>query len=424
MLTRLIFCSIILKIYGLAPHPSHFRLVPLNFYTPDNRNDKYFDDNNYYGIRIGWVGSKPPVNSITIDNANNCISLQWANSGLFNPHKPDWDNKIWEYSFIDTKILSGINTITVGQWKYTINVPKYGEGADGMIIIGDPNIGPISRYSLGNADYVIKNTLLNLENQVPLVVWLGDIFYHDSPDSIITEIPKLININNGAVSGFNTYLHVGTQGNHDYSSNTACHNCIWNINKYNMLCVEDSRVSGSWVNYIMLSDGLKSFHDGLSEIYHRGCRVPFEYTLQVKVIGRTCLLLIDNAWHYDEVHINWNELFNKVKSYVDTLIVAGHWDMKHAGSKSSVNDWVTFLKRYFSKNIFGVQGHTHINKISNIQDNVIVTAGGNGFRGSGCDCSHTCIGCHCCCPTLYNNGKFIIGGWNNNELCAAKTINQ
>jgi hypothetical protein len=403
------------KIYGLNIHPSHFRIIPLNFYTTDNRNDIFFEDLNYYGVRIGWIGSHPPDNNIIVNNDINCINLKWEKSGMFNPHKNKWDNLQWEYSFIDTKLYTGYNKINIGQYTYNVNIPKVGFGNDATLIIGDPNIAQISSYALGNADIVIKNTLLNLENKASFVIWLGDIFYHDGPESITTELPKLINNNNNVISGFTSYLHVGIQGNHDYSSNTACHNCNWNINKNGLLCVNNNEVSGSWVNYLMISDGLKSFDNELSNIYHRGCRVPYEYTLQIKVIGKTGFIIIDNTWHYNEININWNAVSSKLNQYTDTILILGHWDMIHSGSKASITEWVNFLKQFFNnKRIYGVQGHTHINKIS---DN-IVTVGGNGFRGSGCDCSHTCMGCHCCCPTLYNNSNFILGGWDIMQLCS------
>ena len=49
ILFSLLICNLI-EVFAINPHPSHFKIIPLNFYTPDNRNDKYFKDSNFYGI--------------------------------------------------------------------------------------------------------------------------------------------------------------------------------------------------------------------------------------------------------------------------------------------------------------------------------------------------------------------------------------
>lgn len=430
----ILFFNLINIILSLPAHPSHFRIIPLNFYTPDNRNDKYFDNINYYGIRIAWIASNPPSDHITITDKDKSSYLKWDKQGSFNPHKDQWGSNLWSYNFIDSKLLVGKNTINIGPWTYNVNIPKYGikdNIDDSALIIGDANISPSSRFSLGSADSIIKNSLLNLENKISLVIWLGDVFYHDTPNSILTEFPKLTVESNGIIKGAPSYLTVGIQGNHDYSSNTACHNCNWNINKNGLTCSNNNQASGSWLNYFFVIDGLKSFNNGLSDIYHRSCRVPFEYTLQIKVLGRTGYIIIDNVWAVHEVNINWSDISNKINNYIDTLLILGHWDYTNSGSKSGVSEWVSYLYKYFdNKKIYGVQGHTHINTIRTINKyehnygkNInyqIITAGGNGFRGSGCDCRGNCYNCHCCCPTLYNNGNWVIGGWNHGEFCSLR----
>lgn len=435
MLKKILFSGLLFKlVLSLEQHASHFRIIPLNFYTLDNRNDKYFSDPNYYGVRIGWIASNPPSENIIINDNEKSTHLNWKIKGSFNPHKYQWGNNLWNYAFIDTKLLVGKNTINIGPWTYHINIPRYGSRTnydDTTLIIGDANIAPSSRYALGNADIVIKNSLLKLQDKVSLVVWLGDVFYHDTPNSITTEFPKLTNINNNNIYGVPNFLHIGIQGNHDYSSNTACHGCVWNINRDGLTCSNNNQVSGSWLQYFFITDGLKSFNNGLSEIYHKGCRVPYEYSLQIKVLGRTGYIILDNAWKPEEVNIDWSSVSNKLNSHIDNLLVLGHWDYINSGAKSGVSDWISYIYKYFSnKKIQGVQGHTHINNkriINKFEHHYgkninyeLITAGGNGFRGSGCDCRGNCYNCHCCCPTLYNFSNWIIGGWNNGEFCSLR----
>jgi hypothetical protein len=420
---KLLLLGILLKtIQSINVHPSHFRIVPLSFYTPNNRNEQYFKDDNYYGVRIAWIASKPPSDSIVINDSKQCITLSWKVRGGFNPHKNDWGNGLWDYAFVDTALHIEHNLIKIGEWSYNIKVPRFGKKEnddDTTLFIGDANIGSSSRFALGGADAVIKSSLLKQQNKTTMVVWLGDVFYHDKPNSITSEWPRLTDVSNNIINGVPTFLHIGLIGNHDYSSNTACHNCNWNIRRNGLSCINDNKVSGSWVQYFFTSDGIKSFHDGLSENYHRGCRVPYEYTIQNFVLGRTGYITVDNAWHPNDVNINWSDLSNKLNNYVDNIIVIGHWDYSNSGGKSGVSDWIHKIEQYFrNKKITGVQGHTHINSIRNGNGNFkLITAGGNGFRGSGCDCKGNCYNCHCCCPTLYKNNNWIIGGWNKGEFC-------
>lgn len=416
----------------LSSDPSHFRLLPLNFYTPDNRNDKYFSNSNYYGVRIAWIASKPPSDTISISNNNDCIKLNWETKGLFNVHKNHWGTKLWDYAFIDTALPVGYHTITIDKWIYNVYIPRFGSRVnndDTTFIIGDPNIGASSRWALGKADTVIKSKFLEYNNKSTLVVWLGDIFYHDTPNIITEEWPKLTEIqHNNVIKGVTNFLHIGIIGNHDYSSSTACHSCKWINNKNGLSCTNNNEVSAIWIPYFFATDAIKSFHNKLDQIYHRSCRVPYEYTLQVNVLGRTGYISIDNAWHPHEMNINWIELSNKINNYIDTILIMGHWDYINSGAYSGISDWISFLYKFFaSKKIYGVQGHTHINTIQTINkydhhnnNNInyqLITAGGNGFRGSGCDCKGNCFNCHCCCPTLYKNNNWIIGGWNNNNFC-------
>lgn len=419
---------------NLATDPSHFRIVPLNFYTPDNRNDQYFKDSNYYGVRLAWIASEPPSNDISINNDLGYNKLNWHTKGKFNVHKNQWGNNLWDYSFIDTSLYVGKNLITIDKWTYTINIPHFGiktSNDDTTLFIGDVNIAKAGQFALGEADKVIKNIVLEYQNISPLIVWVGDIFYHDTSNIITEEWPKLINNNNNNINGITNYLHIGILGNHDYISHTACHDCNWHINRNGLSCANSNEPSGSWVQYFFATDALKSFHNDLSSVYHRGCRVPYEYSFQIIVLGRTGYITIDNTWAPNEVNINWNDVKNKLNNYIDTIFIIGHWDMIHAGSKSGVTDWILYLYKYFdNKQIHGIQGHTHINKYEHInryshryQKNIdykLITTGGNGFKGSGCNCKNNCFYCHCCCPTLYKNNTWVIGGWDNNNLCFGK----
>lgn len=422
---KLLLFNLIYTIKAINPEPSHFRIIPLNFYTFDNRNDQYFRNQDYYGVRIGWIASIPPSNTIIINDNNHCFNLNWQTKGLFNPHKNQWGNNLWDYSFSDIGLYIGTNIITIGPWSYNVKIPRYGQRItedDTTLFIGDPNIGPSSQYSLGNADDVIKSIIMKQQNKTSLIIWLGDIFYHDNADSIFKEWPKLTIINKNNILGVPTYLHIGILGNHDYSSDTGCDNCHWNIRKDNLLCVNNNKISGSWLQYFFMTDSFKSFHQGLSDIYHRGCRVPYEYSIQIIVIGRTAYITIDNTWHPNEVNIDWNSVNNKINNHVDTIIIIGHWDYINLGAKSSVSDWITYLYKFFKKEIIGVQGHTHVNNIKTVVKNnnlkyKLITVGGNGFRGAGCNCNGNCYNCHCCCPTLYKNNNWIIGGWNKDQLC-------
>ena len=401
--------------------PSHFRITPLSFYTPDNRNDKYFTDNKY-GVRLSWIGSPPPSENIII---NNNINLKWEKKGLFNVHKNKWGDKLWDYSFVDTSLSSGQQKIMINNLIYNVNIPYFGKKVvedDTTIFIGDPNIDPPSRWSLGNADKVIKSKIYEYQNKARLIVWAGDIFYHDDPAIINSKWPQLTSINNNIVSGVPTFLHVSLLGNHDYSSTTACNNCHWTINKNGLSCSNNNEASAIWVQYFFATDGLKSFDNQLSNIYHRGCRVPYEYTTQIFVFGRTGYIIIDNTWKPEELNVKWNDINNKLNNHVDTILIIGHWDYTNDGGSSVVKNWISYLSKYFNnKKIIGVQGHTHTNIISYHNYNNInyqlVTVGGNGFKGSGCDCRDNCFNCHCCCPTLYQNNNWIIGGWNNNQFC-------
>ena len=185
-----------------------------------------------------------------------------------------------------------------------------------------------------------------------------------------------------------------------------------------MMCSNDMDASSSWIPYFFFTDGMKSFHDGLSDKYHRSCRVPYEYTTQVHVLGRNGYISVDNVWRPEEVHLNWQDIANSLNNHVDKILIIGHWDCYNDGGKSIIKDWIKYLSPYFkSKEIIGIQGHTHINKIENYNNIKLITAGGNGFRGSGCNCNGGCNGCHCCCPTLYKNNKWIIGGWSDDKLC-------
>jgi hypothetical protein len=408
--------------HGLSQDPSHFKIIPLNFFTIDSRNDIFFNDSNYYGVRIAWIASDPPSNNIVINNSKECIIKQWNNTGYFNPHKNKWSSQSWKYSFADLRLFSGQTNITIGTWTYMVNIPKFGvhNYDDTTILIGDPNLGDASRYALGSADIVIKTVLKRSMLKANLVLWLGDIFYHDNENSITREFPKLTEVHNNVVIGIPSYLQVGIQGNHDYSSNTGCHECNWYIKKDNLSCTSNLDVSASWVNYLFVSDGIKSFHDGLSENYHRGCKVPYEYTLQIKVLARTGYIIIDNTWNYNDIKINWSDVYNKLNNHIDTLLVCGHWDLYGYGATSVVRDWIKYLSGYFpNKKIFGIQGHTHENSYHiTSNNNKLITIGGNGFKGSGCDCTHGCFGCHCCCPSLFANDSFILGGWDSDKLCS------
>ena len=227
------------NVIAFNPDPSHFRIIPLSFYTPDNRNDQYFKNPNYYGVRIAWIASKPPSETIIINNNDACIHLNWQVKGLFNAHKNNWDNILWDYSFVDTALLVGKHSLVIDKWTYNINIPRFGSKLlddDTTFFIGDANIGGSTRWALGDADTVIKSKLLAYENISSLIVWLGDIFYHDSPNIITKEWPKLTSVNNGIVKGVPNYLHLSVLGNHDYTSSTACHSCKWYIKRDGLSC--------------------------------------------------------------------------------------------------------------------------------------------------------------------------------------------
>jgi len=435
ILFSLLICNLI-EVFAINPHPSHFKIIPLNFYTPDNRNDKYFKDSNFYGVRLGWIASYPPSESIIINSSSSCLNIRWQNTGIFNIHKNEWGTELWKYAFSDLALPIGKTIIQIRDWIYQINIPSFGRNNgndDTTLFVGDPNIGPKSKWALGSADIVIKSKLLEYTDQVSMVVWLGDIFYHDNPAIITKEWPSLTENRNGHILGVPNYYRIAIPGNHDYSSNTACHSCKWYIQRDNMLCTNNNDVSAAWIPYVFLSDGLKSFNNELSNIYHRGCRVPYEFTFQVKVLGRTGYLTIDNTWAPSEVKIDWTTLSDKLNNYIDTIILIGHWDYINSGAKSGVSDWISYLYKYFqNKKIIGVQGHTHVNNIQHVNKydhnnhrNInyqLITAGGNGFRGSGCNCKDTCYNCDCCCPSLYKNNNWIIGGWKDNQLCGKKML--
>lgn len=436
MIIKYIYSLILFRILkfskSLDPNPSHFRIVPLSFYTPDKRNDKYFDyENKKYGIRVAWVGSIPPSNIINISNDNSFYIYSWNIQNKFNIHKNEWGRNLWDYSFIDLSLTSGKYKVSIKPWTYSIRIPRFGSNefnSDANIFIGDPNIASKSQWALGEADKVIKSILFKNSDSISSVFWVGDIFYHDSADIINYEWNKLLTNNNNHISGVTNYLHVALNGNHDYSSVSACHNCIWNIKKDNLDCTSNDQISGIWLQYFFVTDALQSFHQRLSEKYHRSCRVPYEYTFQVLIFGRNGYFIIDNTWSPKQVNINWYDIKERLRLYIDNIFVVGHWDSIHAGSTSSVKDWIHYIHKYFyEKTIIGIQGHTHINNIQDINyfntfsnkylSYKLLTVGGNGFKGSGCNCKNSCINCHCCCPTVYSNNKWYIGGWDNDKAC-------
>jgi predicted MPP superfamily phosphohydrolase len=68
----------------------------------------------------------PSIQAVINDNKQ-CITLTWKIKNKFNPHKNDWGNDLWEYSFVDTALHIEHNSIKIGDWTYNIKIPRFGK---------------------------------------------------------------------------------------------------------------------------------------------------------------------------------------------------------------------------------------------------------------------------------------------------------
>lgn len=420
---------------GPPPSPKadrgHFRAVPLSYYTPDGRNDKYFTTNSY-GIRVAWIGSMPPAENFTVAGQ----TYQWNKKGTIDCKKGNgWPTDL-PFAFTDLSVPFGQQTVTVtgsssdDDYKYNLIVPSVGVSDTDMLFIGDVQTQEGGWGLSGAADVLVE--VLGNSKSTSLIVFPGDIFYNNSP--YIKDVAWSATPPQGLARGtrpITDFLVVAVPGNHDYDA-LGCGPCNFSQPRGSLKCTASpSTANAMWVPVFFATDAMKSFNDGLSEAGQPACAVPIEYTLQIYVIGTTCLVLADNVWKPEDsdaaVGGDWSKVASRLPSSVTTVIVSTHWDGRGAGAISDTLDWTNYLKGKFpGKKVFGDANHTHTNTVLS-GDPGIVKSGGNGFRGAGCGCQGTCQGCDCCCPSMWTkDGQWIPGGWRQGQLCAtaAKNTNQ
>lgn len=401
---------------------SNFRIVPLSFYTPDGRNDQYFTDSSY-GVRVAWIGrTSPPGETFTVGGR----TYSWAQRGTVDTKKGnDWPSAL-SYVFTDIGAPPGPQTIVVGtDSKYTYNVliPSAVHSADSDILfIGDVQTQGGNFGLTGVSDVIVD--VLSKAKDTSLVVFPGDIFYHNTAYIMDTAWSSS---SEGLMRGsrpITDFLVVAVPGNHDYDA-LGCGECNFRQQqKGSLLCTTAlSRANALWVPIFFVTDAMKSFNDGLADVGESSCAVPIQYTLQIYVIGSTCLILVDNVWHPSEsdqaVGGDWTKVANRLPPSVTTILVSSHWDGVAMGAVSDTLEWGEYLKSKFpGRRVICNTNHTHTNTVLS-GDPGVAKSGGNGFHGAGCSCTGACRGCACCCPSMWTKDQqWIQGGWSSGQLCS------
>ena len=372
------------------PGSACFRIVPLNFIT--NRN--YFTPGSY-GVRIGWLDSNQAP-ELAIDDKK----VAWAKSGVIDPKK---NSAPVNYSYLNVSLTVGPHKITVGSVNtYNVLIPTWGKDASGssdLLFFGDININEDGVYGTTGAQRVMK-AVVSRATDIPVAVFPGDIFYRDDWGGYVNMWTILNSTDNKKIT---EYLVVGVPGNHDYAINGS------------------GVGSAIWVPIFFMSDGMIPFDQGLDS-YQIGSKVPLLNTLQVFVIGSTCLILADNE--YSDVDIanavRTYDVNAKIKDLVDTVLISTHWNTGGMGAVSVTGQVVNTLAPLFpSLRVRGNTNHWHCNQVDGSNPNVMAT-GANGFHS---DCGSAGRNNSCaaqgagCCPTKYSKGQFLATGYNPGQVC-------
>ena len=307
------------------------------------------------------------------------------------------------YSCVDVSLpFGGPTSVTIGTFTFdNIVIPSWGQAAGGdMLFFGDVNV---HGDSVGDHTFALPGTapvlagVIARSADVPIAVFPGDIFYNASWNDFVRDWGFL---NNTGGKRITEYVVIGVMGNHDYSV----------AGDYNQGCAQ-------WCPAFFLSDGKKAFHDpGLNTF--SGQLVPLDYSLQIFVVGKTCLITFDNYHRVPDVQASydWNAVYNKVKPYVDTVLFCSH----HTGNAiTTTADVMNGLRQYFPNlRIRGNVNHQHNNNI--VSGDVWMT-GGNGYNDSH-DPKKTCkaLGVDCC-PTRWRSidagSTFEETGYGANQPC-------
>ena len=367
-----------------------FRIVPLNFIT----NRSYFTPGSY-GVRIGWLdNNKAP--DLAIDDTK----VAWMKSDVIDPKK---NGAPVNYSYLNTSLTFGPHKITVGGVNtYNVLVPTWGKSATGssdLLFFGDIDINEDGQYGTVDAQRVMK-AVVSRATDIPVAVFPGDIFYRNDWGGYVNMWSVLNSTDEKKITEF---LVVGVAGNHDHD-------------------ISGSGVgSAIWVPIFFMSDGMVPFDQGLGD-YQIGTKVPLLNTLQVFVIGSTCLILADNEYSAVDLAaaVQSYDVNAKIKDLVDTVLISTHWNVGGMGAISVTSEVVNALAPQFpGLRVRGNSNHWHCNKVDPLNPNVMAT-GANGFHsdcgsyGKNNSCAAQGAGC---CPTKYSNGKFLATGYGPGQVC-------
>lgn len=400
-----------------------FRAVPLNFIE---HNAKFDAAKRLYGLRLGWVDRAPaPAPQVTYQSLDaagkprgQATTVPWDRTGAVDLKTKGGSA---QYSCVDVSVPFGPLTVTVGPYTYDkIIVPAFGsvEGGD-MLFFGDINTHEDHTWALMGAVAVMQGAVQS-QKTPSVAVFPGDIFYNDSWDQTVTQWSALDVRKAPADRGIADYLVVGVLGNHDYQGNTG------NPND------GDAR----WVPAFFLSDGKLPFYDPSLNSF-AGHYVPLEFSLQIFLVGRTCLVLADN-YHTPEAleaAYDWAGVAAKVKSAgADTVLFCSHHDALQAApplappvGPAAIDAIMLALQKYFlapgvNLRVRGNANHIHRNGSTNRPDppwDSIWLTGGNGYSTGAASCKDAGRDC---CPSLWRAqdaaSTFLVTGYAPGQVCA------
>jgi hypothetical protein len=377
--------------------------VPLSYYTPDGRNDALFGPGTY-GVRIAWLGSTPPASNFTIGGK----SYSWSQQGTYDAQK--MFPRDFRYSYTNVAMPTGQQTVVVGSFQYHLLIPHAGTKTDtDVMFVGDINLNDGGSGMTG-AQAAYTKILSKTTDAVSLMLFPGDVFYHD--DDFIAQMwagPL-----SDASRPITNYLVAAVPGNHDYEVN-GCggDDCKWTREG---ACGAIPVANAMWLALFFATDAMKSF-EGLQHDGKPGCKVPMEYSLQIYVVGRTCIVMGDNVWLASaaEGALDWSSVNARIAPVVDTVIICTHWNGINLGAASTTMDWTNALAKHFpGKRVFADTNHTHQNSVTSKTPASLGQAmsGGNGFGGG------PCLGNAACCPSIWRKDQtWVVGGYGAGEVC-------
>lgn len=406
---------------GQAPGAprTDFRAAPLSFYTPDGRNDALFQGGKY-GVRFAWIWSTPPAEGVELPTG----LVKWQSSGTFDPKKNGhWPNNV-AWSLVDVGVPPGPLRVKVGPYCYDLVIPSVGgPSKTDVLFIGDLNMHEDGNWGRPDVTSVMRKVVGNAAD-TSIIAFVGDILYDNTPFIRDKAWPALSTPDSGRP--VTDFLVMGVVGNHDYDA-AGCTECGSWTPKGQLQCLptppqHEEPPSAAWVPLYFATDGMKSFHDGLSDLNEPNCTLPLEYTTQLVVVGETAILTGDNTWKEDAVDTavqDWGKVAAKLKGVVDTVIVATHWNSLGLGAVSTTVDWARHVgSKLPGFRVFGDTNHVHKNTAFSGGSPQVVTSGGNGFTGTCSDPKGSCKNNQCCCPSMWTKEKqWKMGGWQSGQVC-------